>query len=429
MQLLCLGLNHTTAPLSVRERVAFGPDEMAPTIALLKERLGSPELGGLTEAMILSTCNRTEFYCAVANASSAFDGLCRIIEELKGVGHSQFEPHTYKYVQSEAARHIYRVVSGIDSMVLGETQIVGQFKKAVESSMEVGGLGLMLNHVFQQAFTVAKEVRSSTAIGSSSVSLAAAAVRLAMRLFGTLQSENVLFVGAGEMIELCAAHFGAQNPKSVTVANRSVERGQALAARYNGRAMRLQDLPNEIAKFDIVVSCTASALPIIGLGMIERAIKARHHRPMCIVDLAVPRDVEAEVARLDDVYVYSMDELGAVVQSGRESRQAAVIEAESIINQNVREFERWLAMRAAVPAITRMRARAHHLCDQQLTLARNMLAAGSSPNEALDFLAHSLTHKLIHDPTILLRNAEGLTQDEREHMTSIVGRFFQSRPF
>jgi glutamyl-tRNA reductase len=163
--------------------------------------------------------------------------------------------------------------------------------------------------------------------------------------------------------------------------------------------------------------------------MIERAIKARHHRPICIVDLAVPRDVEAEVARLDDVYVYSMDELGAVVQSGRESRQAAVIEAESIINQNVREFERWLAMRAAVPAITRMRARAHHLCDQQLTLARNMLAAGSSPDEALDFLAHSLTHKLIHDPTILLRNAEGLTQDEREHMTSIVGRFFQSRPF
>lgn len=427
MHLLCLGLNHTTAPLSVRERVAFGAEEIADAIALLKSRLADTAKGGLSEAMILSTCNRTEFYCAVADTDTATKALVEVIEELKSISVSQFEPHIYKYTQTEAARHIYRVVSGIDSMVLGETQIVGQFKKAVQVARECGGLGLMLNHLFQDAFTVAKEVRSSTAIGSSSVSLAAAAVRLSMRLFGDLSAQHVLFVGAGEMIELCAAHFGAQKPKSVTVANRSVERGQLLAARYNGCSMRLQELPEKIAQYDIIVSCTASALPIIGLGMIERAVKKRMHKPICIVDLAVPRDVEPEVARLEDVYVYSMDELGAVVQSGRESRQAAVIEAEGIITLRVQAFEDWLRMRAAVPTIASMRARAEHVRSELLELARHNIESGADPMSVLDQFSKTLTHKLIHDPTVLLRDAQGLTQQEREHMTSIVGRFYHSR--
>lgn len=429
MQLLCLGLNHTTAPLSVRERVAFGAEEIESAIALIKERLAAADHGGLTEAMILSTCNRTEFYCAVSDPEIAAEELSKLIEEMKSVGASQFEPHTYRYVQSEAARHIYRVVSGIDSMVLGETQIVGQFKKAVQMAREAKGLGLMLNHLFQDAFTVAKEVRSTTAIGSSSVSLAAAAVRLSMRLFGRLSSSNILFVGAGEMIELCAAHFCAQSPKSITVANRSIDRGQNLAARYNGRAIRLQDLPEQIADYDIIVSCTASALPIIGLGMIERAIKERRHRPMCIVDLAVPRDVEVEVARLDDVYVYSMDELGAVVQSGRESRQAAVIEAESIITMRVQSFEAWLAMRAAVPAISRIRSRAERMRLDLAHVAAHQIEKGADVTKVLDQLTRTLTHKLIHDPTVLLRDAEGLTQQEREHMTTIVGHFYENRGY
>ena len=427
MQLLCLGLNHTTAPLSVRERVAFGPEEIEGAIATFKERLAAADHGGLTEAMILSTCNRTEVYCAAMDPQTAADELCSLIEDMKSVGAGQFEPHTYRYVQSEAARHIYRVVSGIDSMVLGETQIVGQFKKAVQMAREAKGLGLMLNHLFQDAFTVAKEVRSTTAIGSSSVSLAAAAVRLSMRLFGRLEDSNILFVGAGEMIELCLAHFSAQSPKSITVANRSVDRGQTLAARFNGRAIRLQDLPEKIAEYDIIVSCTASALPIIGLGMIERAIKERRHRPICIVDLAVPRDVEPEVARLDDVYVYSMDELGAVVQSGRESRQAAVIEAEGIITLRVQAFESWLAMRSAVPAIARIRSRAEHIREELVEAAAQQITRGADVRDVLDQLTRTLTHKLIHDPTVLLRDARGLTQEERQHMTTIVGHFFEGR--
>ena len=233
MQLLCLGLNHKTAPLAVRERVAFGPEDTGETVALIKTRLASADAGGVTEAMILSTCNRTEIYCAAVDTKRAADSVLELIEELKGVRTTDLQPHVYVYEQCEAARHVFRVVSGIDSMVLGETQIVGQFKKAVATARDVKGLGLMLNHLFQDAFTVAKEVRSSTAIGSNSVSLAAAAVRLSLRLFGSLSDSNVLFVGAGEMIELCAAHFSAQQPRSITVANRSLERGQNLAARYN----------------------------------------------------------------------------------------------------------------------------------------------------------------------------------------------------
>ena len=429
MQLLCLGLNHTTAPLSVRERVAFGPDEIEGAITTFKSRLAAADHGGLSEAMILSTCNRTEIYCTVSDPDTAADELEKLISDMKSVSAAQFAPHTYRYVHNEAARHIYRVVSGIDSMVLGETQIVGQFKKAVEAAREAKGLGLMLNHLFQDAFTVAKEVRSTTAIGSSSVSLAAAAVRLSMRLFGSLNDSNVLFVGAGEMIELCAAHFSAQNPRSITVANRSIDRGQALAARYNGKAMRLLELPDVISRYDIIVSCTASALPIIGLGMIERAVRERKHRPMCIVDLAVPRDVEPEVGRLDDVYVYSMDELGAVVQSGRESRQAAVIEAEGIITLRVQAFEKWLQMRAAVPVISRIRARAEQVREELVAHASAQINKGADVNEVLEQLTKTLTHKLIHDPTVLLRDAEGLTQEEREHMTTILGHFYQPRPY
>ncbi|MCF0254224.1 MAG: glutamyl-tRNA reductase [Duodenibacillus sp.] len=427
MQLLCLGLNHNTAPLAVRERVAFGPDELEPSLRALLQQLSPAEAGGVSEAMILSTCNRTELYCAAGDAELAAGSLVRAIADRKGISAAQLEPHLFRHVQSEAARHLYRVVCGADSMVLGETQIVGQFKKAVASAGEAKTLGLLLNHAFQEAFAVAKEVRSSTAIGSSSVSLAAAAVRLACRLFGKLSGENVLFIGAGEMIELCAAHFGAQSPKSVTVANRSVDRGQALAARYNGQAIRLQELPDKIAQFDVIVSCTASALPIVGLGMISRAIKERRHRPMCIIDLAVPRDVEPEVAKLPDVYVYSMDELGAVVQSGRESRQAALAEAESIISEHVRTFEEWLAMRAAVPVIASIRKRAEVMRQQALAQARRQLAAGADVDAVLEQLALGLTNKLVHPPTVLLRDAKGLTALERIHVQNVLGKFFEPR--
>lgn len=425
MHLLALGLNHTTAPVSVRERVAFGPDEIADTISHLRERFSSTAAGGIHEAAILSTCNRTEMYCACEAADAARASILGFIAERKGVALSELEPHIYTFKQEEAAKHTFRVASGLDSMVLGETQIVGQMKKAEKIARECHGLGTMLNHLFQSTFTVAKEVRTATAIGANSVSLAAAAVRLALRLFGTLTDERVLFVGAGEMIELCAAHFAAQNPKSLTIANRTLERGQTLARTVHADAIRLADLPSQIDKYDIVVSCTASALPIIGLGMIERAIALRKHRPMFIVDLAVPRDVEPEIDRLEDVYVYTVDDLGKVVSQGVASRQAAITQAETIIGLRMRDFADWLRQRDTVPYIQSLRDRANFLRDAELARAMRHLHHGDRPEEVLEMLAHGLTNKLLHDPTILLRNAEGLSSEDRDLMEQLLNRFYR----
>ena len=425
MQLLALGLNHTTAPVSVRERVAFGPDEIAETIAHLRERYSNASTGGITEAAILSTCNRTEIYCAASNLDLAADNIIGFICERKKIARSEIEPHLYRYDQEQAAQHTFRVASGLDSMVLGETQIVGQMKNAEKAARQCKGLGIMLNHLFQSTFTVAKEVRTATAIGANSISLAAAAVRLANRLFGNLHNERILFVGAGEMIELCAAHFAAQQPKSITIANRTLERGQTLARTVRAEAIRLAELPDRIADFDIVISCTASSLPIIGLGMIERAINLRKHRPMFIVDLAVPRDVESEIERLDDVYVYTVDDLGKVVSQGMASRQAAIAQAQTIIDLRVRDFSDWLRQRETVPVIQSLRDRAYYLCEVELQRALRHLHHGDSPEEVLEMFAHGLTNKLIHDPTILLRNGEGLSSEDRDLMEKMLNRFYR----
>lgn len=425
MHLLAIGLNHTTAPVSVRERVAFGPDEVAETISHLRERFSSTQMGGIHEAAILSTCNRTELYCAAENADAAKDAILDFICDRKNVSRSELEPHVYIFEQEEAAKHTFRVASGLDSMVLGETQIVGQMKKAEKMARDAHGLGTMLNHLFQSTFTVAKEVRTATAIGANSVSLAAAAVRLALRLFGNLNDERVLFVGAGEMIELCAAHFAAQSPKSITIANRTLERGQTLARTVHADAIRLANLPEQIARYDVIVSCTASALPIIGLGMIERAIAERKHRPMFIVDLAVPRDVEPEIDRLDDVYVYTVDDLGKVVNQGLASRQAAITQAETIISLRMHDFAEWLRQRETVPYIQSLRDRAQILRDAELARALRHLHHGDDPEEVLAMLAHGLTNKLTHDPTILLRNAEGLCDEDRDLMERLLNRFYR----
>lgn len=425
MQLLALGLNHTTAPLAIRERVAFGPEEVAATIAHLTERFAGSAAGGIHEAAVLSTCNRTELYAAAEDIAAAKNSILDYICQTKGVARSELEPHIYTFEQEEAARHTFRVASGLDSMVLGETQIVGQMKKAEKMAREARGLGVMLNHLFQSTFTVAKEVRTATAIGANSVSLAAAAVRLALRLFGNLHDERVLFVGAGEMIELCAAHFAAQEPKSITIANRTLERGQVLARTVHAEAIRLADLPQSIAQYDIVVSCTASALPIIGLGMIERAIAERRHRPMFIVDLAVPRDVEPEVDRLDDVYVYTVDDLGKVVSEGLQSRHAAIAQAETIIGLRVSDFSAWLKLREAVPSIQSLRERADYLRDAELARAMRHLHHGDKPEEVLAMLAHGLTNKLVHDPTVLLRDGEGLSEEERSLVGHLLDRFYR----
>ena len=421
-----LGLNHTTAPLSIRERVAFGPDEIAPTIGKILSRLSEADSGQITEAMILSTCNRTEIYAAAKDPALAKAALQTFIADEKGLTEESFAPHTYWLEDLAVVRHAYSVASGLDSMVLGETQIVGQMKKAEKTAREAKGLRLMLNTLFQRTFTVAKEVRTATEIGAHSVSMAAAAVRLANRLFGQLTEQNVLFVGAGEMIELCAAHFAAQDPKSMTVANRSLDRGQALAEQIGGRSMRLADLPSRIAEFDIIISCTASALPIIGLGMIERAIKARLHKPVFIVDLAVPRDVEEEVARLDDVYVYTVDDLGQVVQSGKAERMAAVAESMAIIDKRVEEFGDWMQLRRAVPTMQMLQERALNLGKNDIRRAKRSIQAGADLDETLERLAHDIARKMLHDNMMLLKN-KTLSTSEREHVESCLKRFYLER--
>ena len=426
MHLIALGLNHTTAPLSIRERVAFGPDEIAPTIGKILSRLSEADSGQITEAMILSTCNRTEIYAAAKDPALAKAALQTFIADEKGLTEESFAPHTYWLEDLAVVRHAYSVASGLDSMVLGETQIVGQMKKAENTAREAKGLRLMLNTLFQRTFTVAKEVRTATEIGAHSVSMAAAAVRLANRLFGQLTEQNVLFVGAGEMIELCAAHFAAQDPKSMTVANRSLDRGQALAEQIGGRSMRLADLPSRIAEFDIIISCTASALPIIGLGMIERAIKARLHKPVFIVDLAVPRDVEEEVARLDDVYVYTVDDLGQVVQSGKAERMAAVAESLAIIDKRVEEFGDWMQLRRAVPTMQMLQERALNLGKNDIRRAKRSIQAGADLDETLERLAHDIARKMLHDNMMLLKN-KTLSTSEREHVESCLKRFYLER--
>lgn len=427
MHLIALGLNHTTAPLAVRERVAFGPDEIAPTIGKILSRLSEADSGQISEAMILSTCNRTEIYAAAKDPALAKQALQTFVADEKGLTEESLVPHTYWLEDLDVVRHAFSVASGLDSMVLGETQIVGQMKKAEKTARDAKGLHLMLNTLFQRTFTVAKEVRTATEIGAHSVSMAAAAVRLANRLFGQLTEQNVLFVGAGEMIELCAAHFAAQDPQSMTVANRSLDRGQLLAEQINGQSMRLADLPARIAEFDIIISCTASALPIIGLGMIERAIKARLHKPIFIVDLAVPRDVEEEVSRLDDVYVYTVDDLGQVVQSGKAERMAAVAESLAIIDARVEEFGDWMQLRRAVPTLQTLQERAFNLGKNDIRRAKRAIQAGGDIDVALERLAHDIARKMLHDNIMLLKNTKSFSPSEREHIESCFKRFYLER--
>ena len=351
MSVWALGLNHTTAPLDLRGRFAFAIEQIGPVLDGLRQSFGSQ-----TEATILSTCNRTEIYCA--SQEIAMPQTLQWLAESGGVSPNSLHDHIYTMVDNEAARHAFRVASGLDSMVLGEPQILGQMKDAVRVAREVGALGSTLHQMFQRSFAVAKQVRSSTEIGAHSISMSAASVRLAAQLFEDLTKINILFVGAGEMIELCATHFAAKNPKSMMVANRTQERGERLAVQLKADVMRLADLPDRLHEFDAVISCTASTLPLIGLGAVERALKKRRNRPMFMVDLAVPRDIELEVKSLRDVYLYTVDDLSQVVQTGQASRQAAVAEAEVIIDAGVQSFVNWLDQRSDVPLIQQLNQQA-----------------------------------------------------------------------
>lgn len=419
MTVFALGLNHTTAPLDLRGRFAFAPGQLPQALLSLRERLAR----AAPEAALLSTCNRTELYIAGA-APHAGELLRPTLDWLAaqgGISSDQLRQHTYVAENRAAARHAFRVAAGLDSMVLGEPQILGQMKQAVREADEAGMLGTTLHQLFQRSFAVAKEVRTSTDIGAHSVSMAAAAVRLAAQLFEDLRQQRVLFVGAGEMIELVATHFAAREPLGLALANRTLERGEALAARFGGQALRLAELPERLHEFDIVVSCTASSLPLIGLGAVERALKARRRRPMFMVDLAVPRDIEPEVAALPDVYLYTVDDLSALVQTAGQKRQAAVDQAEAIIDAGVQSFAHWLDQRASVPLIQALNRQAEDWRALELARAHKLLARGADTASVLDALARGLTQKMLHGALAELNSADA---SQREQVAQAVTRLF-----
>ena len=426
MQLLAVGLNHTTAPVSLREKVAFPADQLGQAVASACAWFDNGDKQA-QETAILSTCNRTEIYGASANdgtIETVIDATAHFLADYHKLSYADLRPYLYALPQDDAVRHAFRVASGLDSMVLGEPQILGQMKDAVRQAEEAGGLGTYLHQMFQRTFAVAKEVRSTTDIGAHSVSMAAAAVRLSERIFDKLSDQHVLFIGAGEMIELCATHFAAQQPKSLTIANRTLERAEQLAQRFGGRAMRLGELPEQLAHFDIVVSCTASSLPIIGLGMVERAVKARRRKPIFMVDLAVPRDIESEVARLNDVFLYTVDDLGTAVQIGIENRQSAVAQAESIIETRVQAFMHWLDSRAVVPLIQDLHESSEQLRRAELDRARKLLAKGEDVEAVLEALSKGLTAKFLHGPQQALHNANA---DERARLAQLLPQLFRTK--
>ena len=418
MTVWTLGINHHTAPLDLRGRFAFPLDQIPHTLQRFRQALAREP-----EATLLSTCNRTEIYCSTDGQS--VDQAIAWLAQAGGVSPHELRSHAYILEGDDAARHAFRVASGLDSMVLGEAQILGQLKDAVRAADDAGALGTTLHQLFQRSFAVAKQVRSSTEIGAHSISMTAAAVRLAGQLFEDLKDLQVLFVGAGEMIELAATHFAAKTPKGMAIANRTLERGEALASRFGAEVLRLADLPERLHEYDAVVSCTASTLPIIGLGAVERALKRRKHRPMFMVDLAVPRDIEQEVKALEDVYLYTVDDLAAVVQTGRDNRQAAVAQAEAIIDAGVQSFMHWMQQRDPKAGVVQLIQQIHQQTEQwrevEMARARKRLAKGEDVDAVMEALAKGLTQKMLHGTLAELHTGDA---EAREATAQTVSRLF-----
>jgi len=398
MTLLTLGLNHKTAPVDIRERLTFGPDVIVGALRTLTEQ--TP----VDEAVIVSTCNRTEVYCA-HDAHEAMPAIREWLGGFHGIEPQLFAPHLYIHEDRESVRHLFKVSSGLDSMVLGEPQILGQVKQAFQIACDGGTAGRMLGRLFQHTFAVAKQVRTDTAIGSSPVSVAFAAVSLARQIFSDLSRQTALLIGAGETVELAARHLHQHGIGRIIIANRTVERAHSLASQFGGYAIALTELVNHLPEADIVVSSTASPLPVLGKGAVERALKVRKHRPMFMVDIAVPRDIEPEVGQLRDVYLYTVDDLQTVVDEGMRSRHQAAEQANDIIDLHSDDFMAWVRSLDAVSVIQDYRGRCENIRDEMVKRACRQLAAGKAPEEVVQHLAHQLTNKLLHHPSVRLRRA------------------------
>lgn len=414
MALLALGINHKTASVEVRERVAFAPESLGEALQEAKCR------AKLSEVAILSTCNRTELYCA-----TELEGTRALLEWLgqyHGLDVDELQTCSYAYWDEEAVRHMMRVASGLDSLVLGEPQILGQLKSAYSVAQEEGLASVELGRLFRTTFNVAKQVRSQTAIGQNPVSVAYAAVSLAQHIFADVSSSRALLIGAGETIELVARHLKRAGVNQITVANRTLARALAVAEEFDGRAIELSQIPDELPNTDILIASTASQLPILGKGAVEAALKKRKHRPIFMVDIAVPRDIEPQVGDLDDVYLYTVDDLREVIEENQRERQTAAVEAEGIIETGAHEYMRQLRELDAVGTLRLLREQAVATAQQELEKSLKQLKNGKDAEEVLQRLAHGLTNKLLHQPTVQLRKA---SSDGRSDLLQLVQELYQ----
>ncbi len=397
MTLLALGINHKTAPVAVREKVAFAPDLLP---AQLRD---ANSASGMQEIVILSTCNRTELYCTVEGVQP--EQLLAWLEQTHGVSQQELLDCHYCLSDEEAVKHLFRVASGLDSLILGEPQILGQMKSAYAVAQEAGTIGPELGRLFRQTFSVAKKVRTDTAIGENPVSVAYAAVNLAQRIFSDLSKSRALLIGAGETIDLVAKHLVDAGVSDITVANRTLARAEALAEQFGAKAILLSDIPDALFKADMIISSTASPLPILGKGAVERAMKKRKHAPMFMVDIAVPRDIEAEVAEVNDVYLYNLDDLKDIIEENVRARQDAALDAQEIIEAGSSDFMRQLRTLDAVTTLKAFRQHAESIRDSELEKAMKRLSKGDDVQKVMATLASMLTNKLIHRPTVSMREA------------------------
>lgn len=404
MSLLTIGLNHNTAPVALRERVNIGPDALPEALAGLRAA------SGVEEAAILSTCNRTELYCSLGDIE--MNAVVDWFQDYHSLSGDQLRPHLYTYPNANAVKHVMRVASGLDSMVIGEPQVLGQMKSAYDTALKAGSIGNLLNRLFQHSFSVAKEVRSRTAVGNHPVSVAFAAVRLAQHIFGDLRDYTALLLGAGETIELTARHLHQNHLGRMIIANRNLPRAQELAADYSAYAISLSDLPQHLAEADIIIGSTSSPVPLIDRTQMEAAIRLRKHRPVFIVDIAVPRDIDPAVGHLRDVYLYSVDDLREVIAENLRNRQEAALEAEEIINARVTSFMDWMLSRDAVSTIRALRSQAQEAQQETIEVGRRKLRQGGDPEQVLNEITRVLTNKLIHLPTAQLREASARGRED-----------------
>ena len=415
MHLVTYGINHTTAPVDVREKLSFDADKLPLALASLMLN------DSVIEAVIVSTCNRTEIYC---HLDEDYDNSVLLwLHNFQQQDATALQSYLYHYEGADAVRHLFRVASGLDSLVLGEPQILGQLKTAYTQALNAKALGKSLGRLFQHAFAVAKQVRTDTAIGNSPVSVAFAAVSLAKQIFSNLAESTALLIGAGETIELVARHLFDNGIKRLIIANRTVERAHMLATSVNGYAISLSEIPAHLAEADIVISSTASQLPILGKGTVESALKQRKRRPIFMVDIAVPRDIEAEVGQLEDIYLYTVDDLHDIIEENLQSRRDAAKQAEEIIDTQADHFAGWMRSQDAVPVIRAIRDQGQMLSTQAVDKALRQLEQGMSAEIVMTELARTLTNKLLHEPSRQLRQS-AFESDENNPMIDAARRLF-----